>query len=1003
MSTLGNHVHLSPRAKGRRIFRALVAQLQGLSVYDTSYLLLYTKFQKRFPDIAQNLPQPRVVSTESPSATVAYQSNSAAAQPLQPQLQHPQLQLPVPPPVPTSTSTSAVPSSTPVAANGKTDFFRDKYSARAQGCAFCGHLGHRIHACPAAKEYVDTGHVKIINCRLYLPTGQPIPNDGRGLGLKAGVDAWLAANKQYSSTSIAPTVQRDPPPHAASFSLEVLPDPAASGAYITEADADLNTGGNDNYPTELYDMFEVFVARKTEPAPPSTSAPKAPPTSAAATSSAFPSAPNACAPQYRYQASAEDQFLTKQVMDWVLEGKLDQITPAHILSTSPPICKELVERLHPRRVETGSFEQASNDSADPVSMLKLAAKRKAEFSLPLCEIDVHVNNLRTEAGVLDQGSQIVVIREDLAKEAGARINAQRTLRMEGANGSTSRTLGCAEDLSMCIGDVSFTIHAHIVRTAPFRLLLGRPFHHLLLCQLEDHPDRVDMSIRDPANPAQSIAVPSRAHHGAQVGFVSALACQVHPKPPRMEAIDRYIATASSLSPANLPLSDHDADDTVAVLAYKKVAKKVHPVATSLPEDFQIVRRRPKDPLLTLPTLLTHPPSFTPGDRLMQECYEALDLNQFTFLWPKEVKLAAHILKVNETALPWTEAERRRFRDDYFSPVKIPTIAHTPWAYKNIPIPTGLLEKVIDIFKEKIATGVYEPSDASYRSQWFCVPKKNGLLRLVHDLQPLNAVTIRNAAVPPFIDQFVEGIVGHSCFTMLDLLVGYDHRTLDVASRDLTSFQSPLGALRNTSLPMGTTNAVAIFHGDVTFILEPEILNIAKPFVDDIVIKGPVSRYETPEGGYETIPDNPGIQRFVWEHLNDVHRVIHRLGHAGATISAKKIFMAVPEVIVLGHKCTYKGRVPDDSKVASKVAKIRTWPPCKTITDVRTFLGMAGTMRIWIKDFSAMAKPLVDLTRKNIDFVWQDEHNQAMESLKQAIISSPALIAINYCNQLSGHG
>ena len=223
-----------------------------------------------------------------------------------------------------------------------------------------------------------------------------------------------------------------------------------------------------------------------------------------------------------------------------------------------------------------------------------------------------------------------------------------------------------------------------------------------------------------------------------------------------------------------------------------------------------------------------------------------------------MKLAAHVLKVNESALAWTEAERGRFRDDYFTPVRIPTVVHTPWIHKNIPIPTGLLDKVIDMFKEKIAAGVYEPSDASYHSRWFCVPKKNGTLRLVHDLQPLNAVTIRNAAVPPLVDQFVEGIAAHSCYSMLDLLVGYDHRTLDVASRDLTSFQSPLGTLQNTTLPQGSTNAVAIFHGDVTFILEPEIPNVAKPFLDDTVVMGPRSCYETPEGGYETTPDNPGI-------------------------------------------------------------------------------------------------------------------------------------------------
>jgi len=52
----------------------------------------------------------------------------------------------------------------------------------------------------------------------------------------------------------------------------------------------------------------------------------------------------------------------------------------------------------------------------------------------------------------------------------------------------------------------------------------------------------------------------------------------------------------------------------------------------------------------------------------------------------------------------------RFRDDYFAPVKIPAIAHV---HKNMPVPTGLLDKVTDIFKEKIAAGVYEPSDVSY--------------------------------------------------------------------------------------------------------------------------------------------------------------------------------------------------------------------------------------------------------------------------------------------------
>ena len=63
----------------------------------------------------------------------------------------------------------------------------------------------------------------------------------------------------------------------------------------------------------------------------------------------------------------------KQVMEWILEGKLDQITPAHVLATCPVIREELAERLCHSRVETGFFEQVSNDSVNPVAVPKLAA------------------------------------------------------------------------------------------------------------------------------------------------------------------------------------------------------------------------------------------------------------------------------------------------------------------------------------------------------------------------------------------------------------------------------------------------------------------------------------------------------------------------------------------------------------------------------------------------------------------------------------------------------
>ena len=110
---------------------------------------------------------------------------------------------------------------------------------------------------------------------------------------------------------------------------------------------------------------------------------------------------------------------------------------------------------------------------------------------------------------------------------------------------------------------------------------------------------------------------------------------------------------------------------------------------------------------------------------------------------------------DELTLAWDESEKGRFRDDYFKPVVIPTIEHTPWVHRQPPIPPGIPDDVIKLIKSKIASGVYKPSNSSYQSRWFCVAKKNGSIRIIHDLQPLNAVTIKDAATLPYVEHFAE--------------------------------------------------------------------------------------------------------------------------------------------------------------------------------------------------------------------------------------------------------
>lgn len=237
----------------------------------------------------------------------------------------------------------------------------------------------------------------------------------------------------------------------------------------------------------------------------------------------------------------------------------------------------------------------------------------------------------------------------------------------------------------------------------------------------------------------------------------------------------------------------------------------------------------------------------------------------------------------------------------------------------------------------------------------------------------------------------EHLAGRTCGGILDLYVGYDERAINERSQDYTTFQTPFGAFRLVTLPMGWTNSVPIFHDDVTYILQGEIPDTTIPYIDDVPIRGPATCYIQADGSYEMIPENPGIRRFVWEYFQGLNRVVQQMKYCHGTFSGYKAMLCAPETVVVGHRCTYKGRLPDESHIA----KVLNWGPCQDVSDVRTFLGTIGICRMFIRNFAHRANPLMMLTHKEQPFIFGLEQLAAQEDLKQALIDLPAICAIDY--------
>jgi hypothetical protein len=246
------------------------------------------------------------------------------------------------------------------------------------------------------------------------------------------------------------------------------------------------------------------------------------------------------------------------------------------------------------------------------------------------------------------------------------------------------------------------------------------------------------------------------------------------------------------------------------------------------------------------------------------------------------------------------------------------------------------------------------------------------------MQPPNGVTIRNVGSGPVVDKFAGEFSGRSTYSMGNLYSGYDQFQIVENSRDITTLKTPLGLLRMFTLPQGGTNCVAHMQAGMENVLQDFIPDITRPFLDDIPIKGCLASNRN-----NTERPN-GVREFVWSHLKDVEKILKRLMEVRLTLSGEKMSFGMSEILVVGPLCSARGRVPN----RETVEVIGLMKPCKTVSEVRRFLGACVFYVIWIPHFATTAEPLYKLLRKDTIFAWEEEQDLAMETLKEALSSPP---------------
>jgi hypothetical protein len=245
-----------------------------------------------------------------------------------------------------------------------------------------------------------------------------------------------------------------------------------------------------------------------------------------------------------------------------------------------------------------------------------------------------------------------------------------------------------------------------------------------------------------------------------------------------------------------------------------------------------------------------------------------------------------------------------------------------------------------------------------------VKKKDGSLQMCVDYRPLNTVTIKNKYPLPRIDVLFDQLAGAKVFSKIDLQSGYHQIKIRASDVSKMAFSTRYGLYEFLVMSFGLTNAPTYFMYLMNSVFMNELDKFVVVFIDDILI------YSKNEDG----------------HVKHLRIVLQRLRDHKLYAKFSKCEFWLDSVKFLGHTISNDGISVDPSKVQ----EVMDWKPLKSVHQIRSFLGLAGYYRRFTPDFSRIAKPMTELLKKGVKFVWSDECDESFHDLREYLTSAPLL-------------